>query len=104
MTLKDKFEVTDNGVNVYVYFGFAAPNDTYDKSIIYGDFDIIDSENSLSPVVDFKNVVKEFNLDPSNGNTYYKIDNTNKDQFSQYKFVFKSNNGSYYFSQVEKVK
>ncbi len=92
---KSKFTKKGNVAYAYVSFAFVIPSGNEEYKA-YKDFDI-DGER-----INYKN---EYQTSRPVSPEYFKLDSTNYQDFSEYKFTFKKgDNGNYYFVDVEQVK
>ena len=88
-------KISQKGNNAYVYLSVGTTivkensNGEYEKVILY---------NSIAK----DKVVKEYNISAADN---IKIDSSNYNQFSEYKFTFeKDSTGNYYFKSIERTK
>ncbi len=98
---KSKFTKKGQAVYAYVSFAFIQTIDN-GKYKAYKDFDYLEDSLSLGRL-DFKN---EYETSiPVNNFETFKLDSTNYQDFSEYKFTFqKKDNDNYYFEKVEQTK
>ena len=92
------YEIDEKNIYLYMNFGFIEPG-YGDKTLIYGNFEEYEVSGSkgIKPI----NVVEEIDYQLTNS---YVINDTNKDNFSEYKITFKNVNNKYYYEKTEKIK
>lgn len=98
---KSNFIEIGDEVNVYVSYAFAIPTGA-NRFIIYKDFEISSEELQYANPT----YTKEYKTGvTSDYVSNFKLDETNYQEFSEYKFTFKKdNNDNYYFVSVEQTK
>lgn len=97
-----KYKFTTKEDEAYVYVSFAYVEPDYNNKSIYNVYKDIECNNELIGTCKFIN--KYEGTKPEHVDDF-KLDNTNYQEFSQYKFTFKKDqNKNYYFIKTERIK